>query len=153
MQVLHTTYVRNACTTYNVERNENSFMIKIYTAEDIGRFFGVSIQTINDWIHQGRILGSKDSDRIPDTAIYVSSTGQRLTMKEAAGLYDLETQRTTIQPLISEQELQEMLKDISFFEKKYGGRYDETLARKDNLTFEEERDSIEWKYLSKMTQR
>ncbi|WP_240730364.1 hypothetical protein [Geobacillus kaustophilus] len=43
----------------------------------------------------------------------------------------------------------ELLETIQFFSQKYGGTYTETLAKKDVLTPQEERDASEWKYALK----
>jgi hypothetical protein len=133
---------------------DDTLLVKIYTTGDVARFFGVTVATVNNWIQQGRITGVEKGPRfkqarIPETAMYSSVSGERVTIKEAAQLYDHEQRNTSIQPLTPAQELQEILKDIVFYEKKYGGEYKDTLAQKSELNSQEERDAAEWRFLLK----
>lgn len=118
----------------------------MYTTGDIARFFGVTVATINDYIQHNRLTGV-EKGMIPGTAIYISITGEKMTIKEIAEIYEKEQQRTTIQTIDPTQELNEILNAIVFFENKYRGEHKNTLALKEVLTADEERDAAEWKYL------
>jgi hypothetical protein len=127
---------------------------KIYTTGDIARFFGVTVATVNNWIYQNRLSGVEKGvrfkqARIPETSIYKSVMGDVMTVKEAAQLYEAEKDRTTIRSLTPCEELQEILKEVIFFEKKYEGQYKNTLAIQEKLTLAEARDANEWKRLLK----
>lgn len=131
---------------------EDSLTARMYTTGDVAKIFGVTVATVNNWMKHGRIIGFEKNDRfkqarIPETAIFITVTGERMTLKEASAIYAEEQERTTIRPLTPAQELQELLNDIVFFEKKYGGEYKDTLAQKSEQTPQEERDASEWKYL------
>lgn len=131
---------------------EDNLTARMYSTGDVARFFGVSVMTVNNWINQGRIIGVEKASRhkrarIPESAIYISSLGERITIKEAAELYEQEQKRTTIRSLSPTEELQEIVNSIVYFEKKYGGEYKDTLAQKSELTSQEERDAAEWSHL------
>jgi hypothetical protein len=133
---------------------EEETSAKIYTTGDIARFFGVTVATVNNWIYQNRLSGVEKGvrfkqARIPETSIYKSVMGDVMTVKEAAQLYEAEKDRTTIRPLTPCEELQEILKEVIFFERKYEGPYKHTLAIQENLTPAEARDANEWKRLLK----
>lgn len=131
---------------------DDDSMTRIYTTGDIARFFGVTVATVNNWINENRLTGVEKrvrfkQARIPETAIYKSITGETMIIKEAAEIYKTEQQRTSIRSLTPTQELQELLNEIIFFEKKYEGELKNTLAKKEKLTPAEERDAAEWKHL------
>lgn len=131
---------------------EDELVTKIYTTGDVARIFGVTVATVNNWIHQKRLAGIEKGARfkqarIPETAIYKSVAGNVMTIKEATEIYQAEQKRTTIRPLTPNQELQEILNEIIFFERKYLGEFKDTLAKKEELTPTEERDAVEWKHL------
>ncbi len=125
---------------------------KTYTTGDVSRFFGVTVATVNNWINDNRITGVEKGvrfkqARIPETSIYKSVAGDVMTIREAAQLYEIEKSQISMGPLTPCEELQEILKEIIFFERKYGGEYKTTLAIKEVLTPIEIRDASEWKQL------
>jgi len=119
-----------------------------YTTGQLARIFGVSITTINNWIHEGRFKGivSKEKNkqsRISENTLWESSNGEQILVKEIAKMYKEQNIEN-----ISKEEEQKILKDeIEFFEKKYNGNYNETLLNKEDKTDEELLDESEWKYL------
>lgn len=134
--------------------------VRKYTTGEVARFFGVSIQTIHNWIVQGRFKGvperARDNQqyRIPETAVYVSPSGKPITVNEAAELYAQEQVRLECdKPITPEEELAELLKDLAFYESKYGGAYEDTLGKRANLSPEEERDAALWASLIRMIER
>lgn len=133
---------------------EEGFSTKIYTTGDVACFFGVTVATVNNWIHQNRLSGVEKGARfkqarIPESSVYKSVMGDVITIKEAAQLYEVEKKRTTIRPLTPSEELQEVLKEILLFERKYEGQFKDTLAIKAKLSPEEIRDASEWERLLK----
>ncbi len=134
---------------------ENGLVTKIYTTGDVARFFGVTVATVNNWLSLKRLTGVEKEARykqarIPETATYTAVTGDVMTIKEAAEIYEANKKRTTVLSLTPSQELQELLHEIIFFEKKYGGEFKNTLAQKiEKLTPAEQRDANEWKHLLK----
>ena len=132
--------------------------VRKYTTGEVARFFGVSIQTIHNWIAQGRFKGIPKRERgkqfrIPETAVYVSPFGKPITVAEAAELYAQEQARLKRDTMTPEEELEELRKDVAFYERKYGGSYEDTLGKRTDLTPEEERDAALWASLIRMIER
>ncbi len=130
----------------------DELVTRTYTKGDIARIFGVTVATVNNWINEKRLAGIEKGARfkqarIPETAIYKSVAGDVMTIKEAMETYETEQKLTTIRPLTPNQELQELLNEIIFFERKYEGEFKDTLAIKEELTPAEERDAAEWRHL------
>ncbi len=136
-----------------VATDENKFVVQ-YTTGQMAKFMGVSVQTINNWIHEGRFLGVEKKEknkqaRIPENAIFISSAGERIPVQELVEMYNeqLKKQNADFGKLMYSQQLTEISKEIGWFEEKYGGDYQATLGAKKTLTSEEERDAAEWRYL------
>lgn len=123
-----------------------------YTTGDIARFFGVSVATINNWIHKGRIVGVQKGERfkqarIPEDAIYLSTTGENMTIREASELYHTEQLRTPLRPTTSIEEMKEVVDAIYHYEQKYKGDYKQVIATFTTVTSQQERDFTEWRQL------
>lgn len=137
----------------NMGTSEEACAVRMYTTGDIARFFGVSVATVNNWLNQGRFIGYEKGARfkqarIPENALYLLPTGDRMTIREVAEVYEVNQSRFDRQTEITPTEkLAEKLSVIIHYEKKYGGEYKDTLALKGELTLEEERDAHEWSYL------
>jgi Helix-turn-helix domain len=132
--------------------------VKTYTTGQVSQMFGVSLTTINNWIQAGRIigihkLGKSKQARIPEDATWISSSNERMFIKEIADRFPnksmLQRKPTPV------EKVKAIMDDILFFEKKYGGcaYKDSILEQKvengESMTFEEERDAQEWQYLLK----
>ncbi|MED4972120.1 MULTISPECIES: helix-turn-helix domain-containing protein [Geobacillus thermoleovorans group] len=133
-----------------LEAGESHTLPKMYKTSEVAKFMGVTVVTVNNWIKEGRIKGvikegKHAHAKIPETAIYITSSNEAITIKEIANLYQQEQK----QRLMQTAEHDELLETIQFFSQKYGGTYTETLAKKDVLTPQEERDASEWKYALK----
>lgn len=125
---------------------------KQYTTGDLSRFFGVSIATINNWIQKGKIVGAYKQERfkqarIPESAIYLSSTGANMTIQEAAELYHTEQKRTPIQLQTPIAELKEWIDTVYHYEQKYGGALEHIQSSLTEVSAQQERDFTEWRYL------
>ncbi|MFD3259844.1 helix-turn-helix domain-containing protein [Paenibacillus lentus] len=139
----------------NMGTSEEALAVRMYTTGDIARFFGVSVATVNNWLNQGRFIGFEKAARykqarIPENALYLFPTGDRMTIREVAETYKVEQSRLKRKAeMTPAEELAEMLSVVIHYEKKYGGEYKDTLALKGEgeLTPEEERDAHEWAYL------
>jgi len=133
--------------------------VRKYTTGEVARFFGVSIQTIHNWIAQGRFKGIPKRERgkqfrIPETAVYVSPFGEPISVAEAAEMYARQQKRLGLdKPMTDEEELAILRREAAYFEQKYGGSYEETLGRRTDLTPEEERDAEEWLSLIRSIER
>lgn len=137
----------------------NEQAVRKYTTGEVARFFGVSIQTIHNWIDQGRFKGlpqrsRRKQYRIPETSVYASPFGETILVAEAAEMYAQQQKRLRLdKPMTDEEELAILRKEAAYFEQKYGGSYEETLGRRANLTPEEERDVEEWLSLIRSIER
>lgn len=123
-----------------------------YTTGDIARFFGVSLATVNNWIHNGRIIGVQKGERfkqarIPEDAIYLSATGENMTIKEASELYDTELKKTSLRSITAIEEMKELVDAIYHYEQKYNGAYEDVIATFSTVTAQQQRDFTEWQQL------
>jgi len=121
-----------------------------YTTGQLARIFGVSITTINNWIHQGRFKGlatkeKNKQSRISENTLWESTTGEQIFIKEIAEMY----RKQNIESISKEDEQKILKGEIEFFENKYNGNYNDTLLNKEDKTEEELLDESEWKYLLK----
>jgi hypothetical protein len=128
---------------------------RMYTTGQLAKFFGVSVQTINQWIAQGRIQpvikeGPFKHARIPETATYTTSLGEVLTIADIVDMYEEEIKTKQLNPDATEEDVLEDLRQTNaFFEQKYNGSFEETLGRKlvSEMTDQEQRDHDEWEYV------
>jgi len=128
---------------------------KSYRTSDLAKFFGVSVQTIHNWIEQGRFIGIEKPEkfkhvRISENVVYVSPSGGRIPIHQIAKTYQEEQKNTPIRKLSKAEEIKEIVDTIVFYEKKYGGPYEDTLGVKEELATMESRDAHEWRYLIKL---
>jgi len=123
---------------------------KIYTTGQLAKYFGVSITSINNWVNEDRFIGVQRATRnkqirIPENAMWRSSSGELISVKEIVETWEKhysETQK------ITEKEENKILKDeIGFFENKYGGALETTLKVKEEKSNNELQDQQEWEYL------
>ena len=123
---------------------------KLYTTGQLSKFFGVSITSINNWINEDRFIGTQRSIRnkqvrIPENAIWRSSNGELIPIKEIVEMWNNE--HSNRHNLNKDDELTALQNEINFFEKKYGGSYEKTLKLKEQITEPELQDKEEWEYL------
>lgn len=134
--------------TLGVDSDPVSF--RTFTTGEAARFFGVSVATINNWINQGRFQGVEKGERfkqarIPENAVYTAPTGANSTVAEVAQRYELEQARLgRNKPMTAAEEQADRLNTVVHFEEKYGGTWEETLAKKSDLTPGEARDAEQW---------
>ena len=121
---------------------------QFYTTGQLAKLFGVSITTINNWIKEGRFVGVERSEkfkqaRISQSAYWRAQSGQLIQIKDVAAKFNNSQSPTPTKA----QELKDIVDSIVFYEKKYGGSYEETLAKRPIETVDQERDAREWRYL------
>ncbi|WP_314588296.1 hypothetical protein [Paenibacillus terrigena] len=129
-----------------------------YTTGQMSTYFGVSITTINNWLREKRISyqGMDDKPsykqaRIPDTAIYKAPNGKETLLREIIQEYE---RQKSLAPVYDEVErMKALVKVILAFEEKYGGKYDEVVARlgdpESSQDWKWTRDADEWCYVMK----
>ncbi|MBB5354207.1 transposase [Anoxybacillus mongoliensis] len=132
-----------------IDVGENHHLTKMYKTSEVAKFMGVTVATVNNWIKEGKIKGTHKAGKnahakIPETALYITSSNEVMTIKEIASLYEKEQKQH-----LAQAEENELLETIQFFNKKYNGTYFKTLAKKDVFTPEEQRDASEWTYALK----
>lgn len=133
---------------YIVKVATSNVSVKLYTTGQLSKYFGVSITSINKWIKEGRFLTIDRSVprrhvRIPENALWRSASGELIPVKEIVEDWEARNKNQRI----SEEE--ELLKEIGFLERRYGGIYEETLKVKEQKTELELQDQEEWEYLLK----
>lgn len=126
--------------------------VKVFTTGELARVFGVSVQAINKWIAEGRFLGYKHEgknrhNRIPETISFEMRTGEVISIREVAAMYEYQNQRHEVMTLNPDEYRNEVVDEISRFMKKYGGTYEMTLGAKAEQSISEERDASIWRTL------
>lgn len=66
---------------------------KKFTKNELAKFFGVSITSINNWINQGRFIGIKKNNtskniRISENIMWKSSNGQEISIKDVVKMWE-----------------------------------------------------------------
>jgi len=130
---------------YPIIQNEytNNLGVKTYTSGQIGKYFGVAISTISLWISEGRFFDiEKPGMGIKETTLWKGPNGKCILVKDVVKMWEQQYKEVT-----EEDEVEILKEELSFFEKKYGGFYENTIMlNKDKNDFEE-RDSAEWSYI------
>jgi len=135
-----------------VEVAADSNSQKHYTTGQLSKYFGVSITTINNWVKEGRFIGLQRKARnkqirIPESAIWRSNNGELISVKSIIEMWEKEN--AVRFNCSNEEEKAAIDAELLLLEKKYGGPYEETLKKKEQITEAEQRDKIEWEYLLK----
>lgn len=123
--------------------------VKAYTTGELARIFGVSVQSINKWIDEGRFLGYKREgrnrhNRIPETFSVAMRTGGAIPIREVVAMYDYQKQENEKVELTPDEHRDAILDEISRLMRKYGGTYEMTLATQTERTIQEDRDASIW---------
>lgn len=134
--------------SYMADVTPKSKPTKIYTTGELSKFFGVSITTINNWIHEERLIGLEAKEkykqsRISENTLWKSPNGELIPVKEVVKMYN----QHNIADVSKKEEEEILMSEVRFFENKYNGTYEETLENKENITYEEQKDRSEWLYL------
>lgn len=118
---------------------------KSYTTGDLSKYFGVSITAINKWITEGRFkdverLEKNKQIRISENTLWKPRKGRFIPIKEIVETYKEEI-------FSEEEEIISMKESIKFFEKKYGGSFEDVSKNKKDIYPEDEANFREWEYL------
>jgi hypothetical protein len=126
--------------------------IKTYTTGELAKIFGVSVQAVNKWIDEGRFLGYKREgnnrhNHIPETTSFAMRSGEFVPVCEIAAMYEQQRKEHKVSELTPDQHKDAILDEIARLMKKYGGTYELTLGKRDDLTIGEDRDATIWRSL------
>lgn len=124
-----------------------------YTVTEIAAIFGVSVQTIYDWVKAGRFVGLEKSGsnqhlEIAANTPWKARNGRVYLVSEFVKEWEEEKAKKRGVPVTAENEHEFLAERVSNFENRYGGHFDVTLGRKDleDMTAQEESDASMWKY-------
>lgn len=142
IQIYNYPYVQNKY----VEDNE----VESLSIPELAKYFGVSISTINLWINEGRFIGFEKSEkyekcRVKENALWKNSNGEFISVKEVVAMWYRQYNKDN--KLTQDEEIDILVEELTFFEKKYGGNYENTLMLKKDKTNSEEKDSAEWRFI------
>ncbi|QWG42933.1 DNA-binding protein (plasmid) [Bacillus mycoides] len=124
-----------------------------YTPKELSKFFGVSHQTINNWISGGRFkrfFKEKGKHvRINENAIWISRSGENILVKDIVKEYQERCPELSIN-----EQLEEINREIVLLEEKYGDSFYNIFGNKINnlekLSIREKMDAEAWQYLIQM---
>lgn len=124
---------------------------KEYSPSQLGKFFGVSVTTIHNWIKQGRfvgvaIAGDNKHNRISGNTAFITAAGEHLLVRDVVEMWHKQEAETdTLEH--GESKLEHYTRLIAEYEQKYGGEFERTLGAKKTLTPEESTDAEIWLHL------
>ncbi|MGG0724219.1 helix-turn-helix transcriptional regulator [Bacillus mycoides] len=125
-----------------------------YAVTELADIFGVSVQTIYDWVKVGRFVGLEKSEpnqhlEIPESTLWKARNGRLHPISEFVKEWEGEREKKRGVPLADENEYEFLVGQVVNFENKYGGKFDATLGRKEvqSMTAQEESDASMWQYL------
>lgn len=133
---------------------------RTYTTGQLAKYFGVSITTINNWISAGRFLGVERPERnkqvrISENTIWMSPTNEAIPIRDIIETY--EQNQKNLEPKDEYEDNLERIRyivnTIDFFEKRYGGAFQQIVETKGNPENSEDwiwaREGKEWRFLLK----
>lgn len=125
---------------------------KTYTTGELARYFGVSITTINNWINNGKFIGVERTEpnqqlRISENTLFHYLRDDYGPVREVVESWERQQIEMGVREISDEEEKKEVLEEIEFFEKKYGGSYEMTLGAKTTKTRDEYWDASAWEFL------
>lgn len=120
-----------------------------YTPSQLAQFFGVSVMTIHNWLKQGRFIGVQKAaankhNKIADDTAFRMSSGKVVTVHDVVDMWKKQEGESITK---EENDLEYYTRQISFYEEKYGGEFEQTLGTQSELTSEEETDAQVWQHL------
>lgn len=129
-----------------------------FTTGQLAKFFGVSISTINNWIDAKRFVGftrekKNKQARISESTLWLSMTGENLTVAEVIKLYNENQKRLVSKPEHDGKlgHLRYLVETIGFFETRYNGKYEEVIIKKGEPKMSDDfvwaREGKEWRSL------
>lgn len=129
-----------------------------FSTGQLAKIFGVSISTINNWIDAKRFVGfsrekKNKQARIKESTVWISPTGEHMTVGEVHKLYEENQKRLAKKP---EDEgrvshIRHLVETIDFFEKRYNGTYEKVVLEKGEPKMSDDfmwsREGTEWRSL------
>ena len=124
---------------------------KQYTLEEMTKYFGVSRDTILDWVKDNWFVGMEIKDSDKDNIMFSSDlkwkhrNGDILTIADIVNMYE---EGDVVSP---EEYIESVKNSIEFFENKYSNTFDEfkknVFSENRKLSDMEKSDMCEWNYL------
>lgn len=147
----HALSVATTAATSEVATPKPTAMPIEYSPAQLGKYFGVSVTSIHNWIKLGRfvgveIAGENKHNRISENTEFVTSAGERLLVSEVVEMWNKQEAEFAASER-KETELEHYTRLIADYEQKYGGEFERTLGAKENLTPEEQTDAEIWSHL------
>ncbi|MEJ8305684.1 helix-turn-helix domain-containing protein [Saccharibacillus sacchari] len=121
-----------------------------FSTTDVAKYIGVSPQTINTWLREGKIIGAekdgKKWSRIPEDAEVIFAAGKRVSVSVLKANWEMEN----LQPEIDE--VSYLKESLHKLEEKYGGTFEEVFGGKTvkELTTEDTDASVWWSYKARL---
>lgn len=121
-----------------------------FSTTEVAKYLGVSPQTINTWIRQGKIVGAeKDGQKwskISEDAEVIFANGNRVPVAVLKANWEAENQEPDV------DEVTYLQKSIEELEQKYGGTFEEVFGEKTikELTAEDTDASVWWSYKARL---
>ncbi|WP_162515389.1 helix-turn-helix domain-containing protein [Paenibacillus pinistramenti] len=129
--------------------NEQASTVSFSTTE-VARYIGVTVQTINTWIREGKISGvekeGKRWTKIPEDSVVTFANGKAVSVSVLKANWEAENQEPEV------DEVTYLEKSIKEFEQKYGGPLEQVFGDKTikELSEEDTDASIWWSYKARL---
>ena len=120
-----------------------------YSINKISEIFGVSSSRINKWIQVGKLIPldpHKTHTHIASTTLWLSNKGILFSIAEIVEEWEKEQKRLGENEYDSNH-VEFLLNQITMYENKYQGNFEDTLGKVEKMTAEEETDARTWEYL------
>ncbi|MFD0712946.1 helix-turn-helix domain-containing protein [Paenibacillus sp. GCM10027626] len=121
-----------------------------FSTTEVAKYIGVSPQTINTWLREGKIIGvekeGKKWSRIPGDAEVVFTNGKQVSIATLKANWETENEEPKVDEITY---LEHSIKEL---EEKYGGPFEEVFGDKTikELTEEDTDASIWWSYKARL---
>lgn len=130
-------------------------MQNYYSIKELSKIFGVSISRINKWIQVGKFIPldpHKNHTHIASTTLWISNKGILFPLSGIVEEWEKEQKRLGGNEYDS-NDVEFLVNQITMYENKYQGNFEDTLGKSEKMTAEEETDSQAWKYLEKSLEK
>jgi len=126
-----------------------------FSINKLSEVFGVSSSRINKWIQVGKFIPldpHKTHTHIASTTLWLSNKGILFSIAEIVEEWEKEQQRLG-ENEYDNNDVEFLVNQITMYENKYQGKFEDTLGKIEKMTAEEETDSQAWKYLEKSLEK
>ncbi|MDO3409891.1 helix-turn-helix domain-containing protein [Saccharibacillus sp. CPCC 101409] len=124
--------------------------IPTFSTTEVAKYIGVSPQTINTWLREGKIIGvekeEKKWSKIPEDAEVIFTNGKQVRIAVLKTNWEKENQQPEV------DEIAYLEASIQELEKKYGGPFEAVFGGKTikELTVEDTDASVWWSYKARL---